>query len=126
MIWRMRCSSRRLSIHGRLDRFQTFRPTYKFQGRGSERLTGAKHVSTWKLAAFICYRKKLKGETEIVVSLVATKPWGLSKRSRRAAITELVRLGIVRVVDNGARQAPRVNSSYGMTRHGFQWGHKPP
>lgn len=76
-----------------------------------ERLTGAKHVSTWKLAAFICYRKKLKGETEIVVSLVATKPWGLSKRSRRAAITELVRLGIVRVVDNGARQAPRVISA---------------
>jgi hypothetical protein len=61
-----------------------------------ERLKGARHVATYRLALFLLYQR-WKTNKPIPVSNVAMKALGVPRRSKYRAIRDLERLGLIRV-----------------------------
>jgi hypothetical protein len=71
-----------------------------------ERLKGARHVATYRLALFLLYQR-WKTNKPIPASNVAMKALGVPRRSKYRAIRDLERLGLIRV-ESRRRRSPVV------------------
>ena len=68
----------------------------KLPGTWLAKLARARNASTLKLTCFLHYRN-WKSDATIVVSNSVIKPWGLTRGVKETALSELERLGLIRV-----------------------------
>ena len=72
-----------------------------------ERLRAAKRVSTYHLAHVLLYESWRIGGKPIVLSNVAMRAEGLSRRSKWNALAELAELGLI-TIERKPRRSPRI------------------